>query len=512
MSAVNKTRILLLLAVIALFLLTGKAYQNQSLSFHFVDEEDNIVLGNYLLKGEKLYSDLFSHHQPLAYVFSAGVQKTTEPNTLYLLIKRHREAIIAWSFFWAVLLVWRFRLLMLLTLLIYEPLKIFLLGNLFLSESLVVYPLAYMLGWVFLAKKLYLKEMILLGFCLSLSFLLLSPLWPLLGVLALYIFRKGRLGRAGWLGLLGGSAIPLILVINFISIPDYLFNAFYINFKYYIPMTSRDPLIFTTLKAFASPLLTFINFQNNNATFQVARILSVVLVFSCIFLVKKGNWKLPLLSIVLLGFANIRFVPPGEQGYSGFHIIPWFIALIITTLVSVKLVWKSGVGKLGRLGLLGVLGLLAVIVIRESGQTLFQKKDIARDFYVNYSRQAEFGAAVKIMKGSGDTLFVVPDEWLIYWQADIDHSSKMVNYYAWMSEVPEIKKPLHEIFAKNPPTYFYCDRCQFGYFGLEEFFPNFQRFKKDGKETNLLVLKEKVQDLSPEQKDKLKYYGFEVGR
>lgn len=509
-----KPRIILVLVVLLLFFFTGKAYQASALSFHFVDEEDNIVLGKYLLQGEKLYSDLFSHHQPLAYIFSAGIQEVTSPNTLFLLIKRHREALIFWSIVWGVLLVLRFRLLMLLTLFIYEPLKIFLLGHLFLSESLVVYPLAYIFSWLFLIKKVALWEVSFLGFCLSLSFLLLSPIWPLMGVVAGYILMKIRnekLSRLSYFWFLGGVVLPVILTLNFISIPDYFFNAFYINFKYYIPMTSKEPMILTTLQAFASPLLTFMDWQNGNATLQVARLLSGILLLSSILLIKKGNWKLPLSMFFLLGLANIRFVPPGLENYSGFHILPWFMALIVATMVSAKFIWEGGKGKWGGLGVLSVLVvILGVTVLKESSTTLFKSRDQALDYYINYSRQTGFGTAIRIMKTPGEQLFVAPDEWLVYWQAEIPHFSRMVNYYAWMSEVPQIKDPLMQMFVQKPPTYFYCDRCQFGYFGLEKFFDRYQKIKKDGKETNLMVLKEKIPTLSKEQIGKLGYYGFKM--
>lgn len=500
---------LLILASLAVFLLIGNAYRNQSLSFHFVDEEDNIVLGSYLLKNEKLYSDLFSHHQPLAYIFSAGVQKVTHPNTLYLLIKRHRETMIAWSALWIILLVWRFRLFMLLTFLIYEPLKIFLLGNLFLSESLIVYPLAYLLAWVFAVKKNFLWEIMLLGFCLGLAFLLLSPLWPVLLALAVFVFWKVKSEKWGVLGILGGTAIPLTLVLKFISIPDYFFNAFYINFNYYIPATSSDSLVLTAVRAFTSPLLTFTNWENNNATLQAARLLSAMLIISCLILLKKRKWKLPLFGLIFLGLSNIRFVSPGQESYSGFHLLPWFMALILLTMVVYFQFWKE-IRSRGRYLLFLPMILLAIIVFNESNQTLFAARDIGKDFYINYSRQADFGEAVKIMKTSGETLFVVPDEWLIYWQADIPHASKMVNYYAWMTYVPEIRDPLHEIFMKNSPTYFYCDHCQFGYFGLEQFFSKYQNLERDGQQTNLMVLRKKLQNLNQEQKKQLEFFNFKV--
>lgn len=508
----NKLKFILLILTLVLLFVSSKAYQNQALSFHFVDEEDNIVLGSYLLKGEKLYSDLFSHHQPLAYTFSAGIQKATDANTLFLLIKRHREAVIIWSVFWSVFLVLRFGLPLFITVLIYEPLKIFLLGNLFLSESLVVYPLVYLISWVLTVHKhLYKLEIPLIGFCLSLCFFLLSPLWPLLLFLSSLIIiklRRSKIGNFWWLGILIGAILPIGLTLNFVSLPDYFYNAFYINFNYYIPITSKDSWIITALNAFSSPLLAFTNFQNNNATLQVIRILSVALLLNCLFLIKQNNWRLLMMIVLFLGLANIRFVSPGAEGYSGFHIIPWFMTVIVLTSISTLLIWKQTPRSLFKIPVLVLLMVLITVVFRESTQTLLAPRDKNLDFYINYSRQADFGQAIKIMKDENETLFIAPDEWLIYWQADISHFTKMVNYYAWMSQVPPIKEPLHTNFRNNPPTYFYCDHCQYGYFGLEEFFYNYQKIKKDGQETNLMVLKKKVVRLSSDQLRQLLFYNF----
>ena len=152
-----------------------------------------------------------------------------------------------------------------------------------------------------------------------------------------------------------------------------------------------------------------------------------------------------------------------------------------------------------------------ILEFSELKQNLFTIKDPNKDFFINYSRQEDFGRAIKIMKKDGERLFVVPDEWLLYWQAGIGHYSKMVNYYAWMSKVPEIRNPLTANFAASPPTYFYCDKCEHGYFGLEKFFGRYERVKKDGKETNLMVLKEKVSTLSEKKIAELGYYNFTFG-
>lgn len=65
------------------------AYQNKAFSIRFVDEEQNFVLGNFVAKKEKLYSDLFANHQPVTFILSGTINSLTDPNSIYLLVKRH---------------------------------------------------------------------------------------------------------------------------------------------------------------------------------------------------------------------------------------------------------------------------------------------------------------------------------------------------------------------------------------------------------------------------------------
>lgn len=509
-QVIGRGRWISLLIVIIFLFFTAKIYQNNALSFHFVDEEDNIVLGHYLLQGEKLYSDLFSHHQPLAYMMSGGVQQVNETNTIFLLIKKHREAIIIWACLWSILLVIRFGWPLLVFIGFFEILKFFLLGHLFLSESIVVYPFVYLISWVSLKKNLYKGEIVFLGTCFVLSFFLLSPLWPVLIFLLLVVLYQTKYILKNAILLLIGAFPILLLMLQVITIKDYLYNAFFINFKYYIPIASQQNAHTTLFNAFLAPLISLTMWQDRSATLQIIQIFSFLFLVNSILLLMKKKINLIILIFIILGLANLRYVIPGTQSYSGFHILPWFAGLLVLDLISLQFVWsnysKAWIKFVTVFLLLGAF----LITLKEVNQSLFPKKDINKDYYINYSRQADIGQAIKIMKEESETLFVVPDEWLIYWQADIKHFSRMVNYYAWMSTVPEIKEPLHIKFLQEPPTYFYCDRCDFGYYGLEAFFPLYSKVKKDGGETKLFVLKEKVKQISKEQADNLQFYNFEV--
>ncbi len=506
---IKSSRFSLIVVAICFLTITSFFYHTHVFSFHFVDEEDNFVLGKYLLSNEKLYSDLFSHHQPLAYIFSASVQKITNPNSIFLLIKRHREVMIIWSFVWSVILVARFGRPLLLTIIVYEGLKYFLLGYLFLAESIFVYPFLYLLSTFFLKPSLKIKfEYFFMGICFGLSFLLLSPLWPVLFIL-LIIFIKNNFSQKDKLLISAmGLLLFCLICLPFISLLDYFIKAFYINFGYYIPLTTKQIDIQKILEIFFAPLLLF-NFEMNSATAQVMRLLSGVFMISSFILIRKNRFRQILLIWFLLGLTNLRFVQPGMQEYSGFHILPWSITLIFFTFAFLDIINWQKVHLFTRGVIFFCLLVLAFVLIRENQIGLFNKQDQALKYYINYSRQIEFGQAIQAMKDPKDTLVVVPDEWLIYWQANIQHASFMINYYAWMSYVPALRLAIESVFQKTPPTFFYCD-CKAGYFGLEKYFSLYQPLNKDGQTTKLLVLKSKLAQLSDFQKERLAYYRFRV--
>ena len=149
-------KILLLSSLFLLFVFFAfQTLQSRLFSIHFVDEDENMVAGYYMAKGEKLYSDIFSHKQPMPAIFSALINKIFKPKSLFLFIKRHREAVFFHSVFWWLIFLFEFGFSGLIFSIMTEITKRFLLGDLFLAESLVVFPLVYVLGclWKKQSKK-----------------------------------------------------------------------------------------------------------------------------------------------------------------------------------------------------------------------------------------------------------------------------------------------------------------------------------------------------------------------
>ena len=136
-------KILLLLVVLGL---SWRVSQQRSLSMHFVDEDDHLSGANLINRGYKLHDQIQSNHQPLVYFTSVAIQKLTQPDNIFMLVRRHRQALFVYGSLWSLFIVLRFSWPGLIFILFFEFLKYGLLGNLLLMESLAVYPAVYLLA------------------------------------------------------------------------------------------------------------------------------------------------------------------------------------------------------------------------------------------------------------------------------------------------------------------------------------------------------------------------------
>ena len=236
-------------------LVTLSSYRSHIFALHFVDEDDNIVIGNYVREGKKLYSEVFSQHQPSMFVISGSVQNTFSVDNILMVIKRHREFMIAWSILWFLILTARFGWPLLLTGTVIELVRITLLGNLFLAESLVVYPLLYLVAHLFLAPShVRLAEKLFLASIFWLLWFSLTPLWPVLMVISFLMGYKVFGDKQFLYIFLILGFISLIALMQITTIYDYLYNALYINYKYYIPLTTPVGFFESIVKAHTDSL------------------------------------------------------------------------------------------------------------------------------------------------------------------------------------------------------------------------------------------------------------------
>ncbi|OGE28137.1 hypothetical protein A2867_01120 [Candidatus Daviesbacteria bacterium RIFCSPHIGHO2_01_FULL_40_11] len=508
----NTVKFRFMFVVTVLFLLvTGFFYKSTALSFPFVDEQYNFAIGKYLTKGEILYDDIITNHQPITHILSALVQEVKNPNTTFSLLVAHRVAVAIWSGIWALVIVTYFGIGGFLFVVLYELTKSYMFGNLFLAESIVVYPLLFIVGVVLYRKTLNKLTLIILGISLTLTFFTLGPIWPALAFLgSLLIFQLKNYSKQKLLYLFLAILAVAFLVGKYSSFTGYIYNYLFLNFVYTIPAYHasyyREPWIATILKAFASPLFSFIR-TDVTSILWIIRLLSIMLIINIIYLIQRGKLRWALMLVVLLGLSNIRFVSPGVGSYGGFHLLPWYSVLIFVSLLVSTEQFKQNVGRLFKIITIVIITASFLAGLSYAKEALFVKSDLQKEYTTNYSTHTDIGQIINIMKNPEDTLFVSPDAWLVYWQSDTHHPPKLFGYYAWTSGIPEFHKKIHELFNKNPPTFFYCEDCK----GLDlgQFLTQYKEIKKNGGSTHLFVLPSRIENQTNLQSERLKFYGID---
>lgn len=460
-------------------LVSFRISQTRSLSMHFVDEEDHIAFADYINQGYKLHRDIQNNHQPLIYFGSALIQKITQPDNIFMLIRRHRQIVYIYGLLWSLLIVWRFKNLGVIFVVFFEFLKYWLLGNLWLMESLAVYPAVYVFGnllqvW-FEKYKLKVAESIFLGLCAFLVIFTIVPLWPWLAlVYLLFLIKQKKMILWQGLGLLIG--IVVLFSSNY-SLVDWFRESIYNNWLYAIPALSpyKGPLDW--LKMLVFPFLTFFTKGSLQANF-------IALFFSGYLLAAFKNRKL-LLLYPLLVLANNRVLSPGTVYYQGFHLLPWLGLMIFVfgfSLKSIKykywlvfLVWS------------GVLFL-------NKGMTYFIKTDTANEYYINYSTFEDMNFAIKNISKPTDRLAVLDNQPLIYWQTKTKPATRQLVYYGWETNVQNLKENYDRVFfGDNPPEIIYGGKEASL---MAEKYINFQR---DNQATLLFMRKDRYEEITPEQ-------------
>lgn len=437
-------KILTWLGLVIVLIASFRLANQRSLSFHFVDEEDHIATADFMNQGLKLYKDLSVNHQPLVYLGSSALQKITKPNSIYLLIKTHRISMFVYGAIWSILLVWKFGLVGLIFSLFFEGLKLYGFGNLWLMESMAVYPAIYLFGGLikgFLTKKWPEKiESFWLGWYSFLVIFNLVPLWPWLAIVWLVYLVKNK---KVFLWQLLGMLIPTVLLFILISPIDWFRETIFYNVKYAMPRLSVVNTLQDWLKIIFFPFLALVVKGSYQAKVIVYLFFSVVV--SC--LVNKKYWLLMLIYGLLM-LANLRVPSPEEVYFAGFHLLPWMGILLIGSLLMIKQIKNKVV--------LVILVVWGLGLFLNKNMPYFWKTEPMEEYQINFSRFDGLNNQVKSLVNPGDKMAVLTSESLIYWQTGVKPATRQVVYYAWEHEVPRLKEEYESVFyGDSLPRFIY---------------------------------------------------------
>ena len=497
-------KILYVIFLTVLFLLLFKPFESNLFNYRFVDEDDNFITGKWMLEGKKLYDDIYFQHQPVASFVSSGIQKVAQPNTLFLLVKRHREFIFALSFVsWALLSI-RFGFVAFLSGVIFELIKFSLLGHLFLAESLVVFPVAYLSLVVF---TLYSKGRVwkldywLIPICLAVTQLTLLPLLPF----TLFVFGTCLKRLENKKLFLISSGFVLLVVLFLLKLKTSLFGyvqgTYISNILDYIPAelsksSFLQKLFFIFLKPFEA-----LAYPSNSFT-AVLFVISAAYLLLALLNIKRKT-KFILLTFFLPALLNLR-PQPINTGYSGFHLLPWLVVFIISTVILIYSLKRKSFKNLGI-----ILTIVIFVFTAHHAYREYRHKPVPFDrWYVNYSVAFDYGQTLKELAGPNDTLFTVPDGSLIYWKSEIKPASSFFYIYEFMYKSDKILQQIRDDIERDFPTYIYYEGDLSKDKILSEYSGNYLNVLKDDKKSWLYIRKEKYNQVTDDEWIGVSRYGF----
>jgi hypothetical protein len=465
---------------------------------NFVDEDDNMVIGNYVSEGKKLYLDVFSQHQPIPYLMSSAIQQTISPENIFMNVKRHREFVILWSLVWIFILTYRFGWPVYGASLVIELAKINFLGNLFLAESLVVYPLLYVMSYLLLTKKYLVNYELwfVIGLIGFMGFTL-APLWPLLAALIIWIYAHTDRKKSFLIISVLIALIFVSLLSLYSGVGDYWRQVVVINYQYYLPLTSELGVGESLLKAFTAPIFVLIN-GHSTPLLLLLKILSVGFILELFFLIKSKHYVRSCILFAALGLSSLRYIDPSQTLYGAFHMLPWFSLLVLFNFTQIHV-------RTIRIIIIFCVVVAATMLARVS---LWDQRDPATDYYVHYSPHEDVSQAVTILsQDSPQTIWVEPVSYWPYWHTFAKPYSSMIFYYGWMDQVPLLKDSLTTKLQAGLPTIIIIDDQGLG---IGSYIQQYQPLSRDGKPTSLYLRQDKFKDISDAAKAKLSYYRFEI--
>lgn len=507
--------LLVIFTIFSLFL--AKIYYNHAVGTSFVDEFNNIIAGYFTLNHRELYRDIFFNHQMLIVNISYVIQKVFHPESLYKLILYHRIFIICYSFIMGFLIVWRFRLIGLGFVFIYELTKFYLFGNLFLAEGIILYPLVYLAGlsWFALQNKKILPGDIVISAVFAWFIIFMrEPYIPIALILYILILFKSTNKKTNFFSFFCFSLLSIICLFS-VSLNNYFNQVVQFNALYVIPHETSEngskETIF--LKNVFYPIYILWNGKESFFRDIIIALDIFFLLFLSFLFVKYKQKVLAIFIFIALAASNTRFILPGIQFYGGYRILPWYglFLLFIFLLLSKLFTYEKKTAVIFTFLFLGIVS----IMLLSPTSYLWQKNDRVEEFTTNYGRYYTNGTAIKFLATKKDTLFIDGWDSLIFWAAGIESSYKYAFYYPGMKDSPLFEKEKRDMFNNNSPDFLYSnDFCKIDTKTLMRrysYLADYIRFKKSDQQLRpacLFMKKTKLSQITAKQLEKIKQLGF----
>lgn len=505
------SKIMLLLVIFIFFLLILKPVQRNVFNFPLRDEEDNIITGTWVFQDKKLYGDFYFQRQPVPTIISGALQRFTKPNTIYLLIKRHREFVLFYSFVWITLLTLRFGAKGLTVGIILELIKFALLGNLYVAESLVVYPSIYVIGIIYdfyktkVASTLDVITLSPVTLLVLFSRETLAPFIMLAFVIAFLKLKKDK-RKILILSLIVSLALFLLLLAPFISYEGFFKNTIATNILDFIPAEVTYSWQYGLITTFFLPFKILI-YPNQNF-YIIEKLFSIIYIISLFVFIKFKKPAYLFLSFFLLSTLNFR---PADFGTfsDGRRFLPWFAALLWIAILNFELIIVNAKKTFVKVVIgLSLLTSFIVFILPYGIKELSLRPDTFTMWYINYSTFFDYGETIHVLSEKNDTMLAIPQQPLIYWQSQLFSSSPYFYTLSNMYHRPRLLKVIIEKLEANLPDFFYIEGNDDFKISISNVLDNYIVVPKGKNQSYLLVHKNKLSRISQEKWKSVERYGF----
>lgn len=455
--------------MIALFLALFSAYLylKKTASFRFFDEENNIVAGYFMTQGRALYKDIFMNHNPLPLVISQILQSIFRSDTLFELVKLHRVYMIVFGLAANTLLLIRFRTKALLFVGVYEFLRFYISGQMFLAEGMIAYMFAY---YVFLLSEKYYQdkdshvstaELIISSVLFVFISLSREPYVPLVAILyALVLIKCKAKIHVIFAILLSGLSIFLFMLQY--DLGEFYKQVFILNkqFAYEESKSQGGLQIFSGITQLYQYVFAAIDL--NKPLYIVLGIINIAFIFltTKIVLARKGVFHKIFICAVfvsLLFISGMRNFSAGVEWYGMYRSIPYIV--IILAFVSSSISHKLN---------LVLLTIVLVLAFTHPRSHFIERRVNADEYYINYSTTTTDGVVLESLCKNivGCTLHIDDIYVYPYIVSKIKPSSGYALYYPVQRAFLDFKSIRETDLLQNPPTLYYDGSCHISRIGL----------------------------------------------
>lgn len=444
--------------VVGMMLLTSYVYSRETSAFRFFDEENNIVAGYLITTGKHLYADIFMNHNPLPILMSAGIQQVFTITTLFELVKYHRYFMIVLALVANILLLIRFRQKAFVFIFVYEFLKFYLAGQMFLAEGMIAYIFAYFVlllaTTALVGNKIGTRDLIVST--LSFVFIALSrepyiPVAVLLFGLILYFAESRRRALTCVVG--AGSAI-VVFMMQF-NVSEYFKQVVELNKA----LANGDLKAQSGMQMFSGLTQLYqyvlVGIRLDKPVYIILGFMSAIFLYIAYTIVRplKIYSRIILVSIIIvtLFLAGIRNYEAGAEWYGMYRSIPYIVILLsfISSFASVQLVAAVMLCTVG-------------VAMFHPRSHLREPRINAREYYVQYSNTNTAGQVINLLCSKYPkqcTLHIDDIDVYPYWITKLTPAYRYIFYYPVNKAYLDYKDIRQKELGKNPPTVYYDGSC-----------------------------------------------------